>query len=177
MSGLHSPADLAAAGLAAPQAVAGLEIVTARYAMAITPEIAGLIDPLDPRDPIRRQFVPDMAELETRPQERADPIGDQAHSPVEGIVHRYPDRVLLKLLHACPVYCRFCFRRETVGPGGAGMLYGRIRNDAPATKSSDQAGELPSRLHAFNSLPQRRHDCAEMPPSPGGIFSSSGNRA
>jgi lysine 2,3-aminomutase len=51
MSGLHSPADLAAAGLAAPQAVAGLEIVTARYAMAITPEIAGLIDPLDPRDP------------------------------------------------------------------------------------------------------------------------------
>ena len=116
MSGLHSPADLAAAGLASAEAVAALEGVTARYAMAITPEIAALIDPLDPRDPIRRQFVPDIAELETRPQERADPIGDQAHSPVEGIVHRYPDRVLLKLLHACPVYCRFCFRREMVGP-------------------------------------------------------------
>ena len=139
MSGLHNPADLAAAGLAAPQAVAGLEIVTARYAMAITPEIAALIDPLDPRDPIRRQFVPDMAELETRPQERADPIGDQAHSPVEGIVHRYPDRVLLKLLHACPVYCRFCFRRETVGPGGAGMLAGAALEAALAYIRSDPA--------------------------------------
>ena len=137
MSGLHSPADLAAAGLAAPQAVAALETVTARYAMAITPEIAALIDPLDPRDPIRRQFVPDVAELETRPQERADPIGDQAHSPVEGIVHRYPDRVLLKLLHACPVYCRFCFRRETVGPGGAGMLSGAALEAALAYIRSD----------------------------------------
>jgi lysine 2,3-aminomutase len=139
MSGLHSPADLAAAGLAAPQAVAALEDVTARYAMAITPEIAALIDPLDPRDPIRRQFVPDVAELETRPQERADPIGDQAHSPVEGIVHRYPDRVLLKLLHACPVYCRFCFRRETVGPGGAGMLSGAALEAALAYIRSDPA--------------------------------------
>ena len=139
MSGLHSPADLAAAGLAAPQAVAALEGVTARYAMAITPEILALIDPLDPRDPIRRQFVPDVAELETRPQERADPIGDQAHSPVEGIVHRYPDRVLLKLLHACPVYCRFCFRRETVGPGGAGMLAGAALEAALAYIRSDPA--------------------------------------
>ena len=52
------------------------------------------------------------------PEERADPIGDDAWSPVKGIVHRYPDRVLLKALHACPVYCRFCFRREMVGPGG-----------------------------------------------------------
>jgi len=139
MSGLHSPADLAAAGLAAPQAVAALEDVTARYAMAITPEIAALIDLLDPLDPIRRQFVPDVAELETRPQERADPIGDQAHSPVEGIVHRYPDRVLLKLLHACPVYCRFCFRRETVGPGGAGMLSGAALEAALAYIRSDPA--------------------------------------
>ena len=139
MSGLQSPADLAAAGLASPEAVAGLEAVTARYAMAITPEIAALIDPLDPRDPIRRQFVPDMAELETRPQERADPIGDQAHSPVEGIVHRYPDRVLLKLLHACPVYCRFCFRRETVGPSGAGMLAGAALEAALAYIRSDPA--------------------------------------
>ena len=105
--------------------------------MAITPEIAALIDPLDPLDPIRRQFVPDVAELETRPQERADPIGDQAHSPVEGIVHRYPDRVLLKLLHACPVYCRFCFRRETVGPGGAGMLSGAALEQALAYIRSD----------------------------------------
>ncbi len=137
MSGLHSPGDLAAAGLASLDSVAALEKVTARYAMSITPEIAALIDPLDPADPIRRQFIPDPAELDTRPQERADPIGDGAHSPVEGIVHRYPDRVLLKLLHACPVYCRFCFRRETVGPSGAGMLSGEALNRALAYISAD----------------------------------------
>jgi len=76
-----------------------------------------LIDPADPHDPIARQFVPDPAELQGRAEETPDPIGDDAHSPVEGIVHRYPDRVLLKLVHVCPVYCRFCFRREMVGPG------------------------------------------------------------
>ena len=85
--------------------------------MALPPALAGLIDRNDANDPIARQFVPDAAELETRPEELADPIGDDAHSPVEGIVHRYPDRVLLKLTPICAVYCRFCFRREMVGPG------------------------------------------------------------
>ena len=56
------------------------------------------------------------------PGENADPIGDDAHSPVPGIVHRYPDRVLFKLVHVCAVYCRFCFRREMVGPGKATAL-------------------------------------------------------
>jgi lysine 2,3-aminomutase len=84
--------------------------------------MAALIDPTDPHDPIARQFVPDVAELVATPEERADPIGDLEHSPVEGIVHRYPDRVLLKAVHVCPVYCRFCFRREMVGPQGLGTL-------------------------------------------------------
>ena len=61
------------------------------------------------------------------PEERADPIGDDAWSPVKGIVHRYPDRVLLKALHACPVYCRFCFRREMVGPGGDALMRRSLR--------------------------------------------------
>src|ERR1019366_7489908 len=60
--------------------------------------------------------------LDHRPQELSDPIGDDAHSPVEGNVHRYPDRVLLKLTPICAVYCRFCFRREMVGPGNASAL-------------------------------------------------------
>jgi lysine 2,3-aminomutase len=64
------------------------------------------------------QFIPNAAELVTAPHERTDPIGDDALSPVKGIVHRYPDRALLKPLLVCPVYCRFCFRREHVGPGG-----------------------------------------------------------
>ena len=101
---------------------ADLEAVAARYAVAITPAMAGLIDPDDPNDPIARQFVPDAAELQTTPEERVDPIGDDAHAVSEGLIHRYPDRVLLKLVSVCPVYCRFCFRRETVGQAGSGML-------------------------------------------------------
>jgi lysine 2,3-aminomutase len=109
--------ELIAAGLAPAENVADFARVAERYAVAITPELAQLIDRNDPKDPIARQFVPDIAELTATPDERADPIGDNAHSPVEGIVHRYPDRVLLKLVSVCAVYCRFCFRREMVGPG------------------------------------------------------------
>lgn len=96
-----------------------LEEAARSLAIAVTPEMAALIDRADPAgDPIARQFVPSGAEAEIAPEELADPIGDEARSPVRGIVHRYPDRVLLKPLHVCPVYCRFCFRREKVGPGG-----------------------------------------------------------
>lgn len=96
--------------------------VAARYAVAITPEMEALIDPDDPDDPIAAQFRPDPRELHTRSDERADPIGDAAHSPCPGIVHRYPDRCLLTPVHVCAVYCRYCFRREVVGPQGDGML-------------------------------------------------------
>lgn len=119
---IRTPAELAEAGLVAPEELAGIEAVAERYAVAISPAMAALIDRSDPHDPIARQFVPDAAELHVTPEERNDPIGDLAHSPVEGIVHRYPDRVLLKAVHVCPVYCRFCFRREMVGPQGLGTL-------------------------------------------------------
>ena len=114
---LREPKELVAQGLARAADLAGLERVAARYAVAVTPHIAGLIDRNDPADPIARQFIPSAAELVAQAGERADPIGDDAHSPVAGIVHRYPDRVLFKLVHVCAVYCRFCFRREMVGPG------------------------------------------------------------
>jgi lysine 2,3-aminomutase len=116
MPTLRTPAQLAEAGLIAPERRAELEAVAARYAVALPQTLAALIDPHDANDPIARQFVPDVAELDRRAEESADPIGDEVHSPVEGVVHRYPDRVLLKLTHVCAVYCRFCFRRETVGP-------------------------------------------------------------
>src|SRR5215467_7192479 len=119
---LRHPADLAHAGLVPPGRLDELERVAAQYAVAISPALAELIDPSDPHDPIARQFVPDAAELRVAPEERSDPIGDDAKSPVPGIVHRYPDRVLLKLVHVCPVYCRFCFRREQVGPQGRPAL-------------------------------------------------------
>ena len=113
---LRSPKALAAAGLVAPERLPSLERVAAQYAVAITPAMIDLIE--GEHDPIARQFVPDEAELELRPGESDDPIGDFAHQPVEGVIHRYPDRVLLKLNHACAIYCRFCFRREMVGPEG-----------------------------------------------------------
>ncbi len=116
---LRDPAALIAAGLAPPDHRPALEAVARRYAIAIPATLAALIESSD--DPIARQFVPHEDELHTAPHERADPIGDDALSPVKGIVHRYPDRVLLKPLLVCPVYCRFCFRREHVGPDG-GLL-------------------------------------------------------
>jgi lysine 2,3-aminomutase len=114
--------DLIAAGLAPESKRDALGEVVARYAIGLSDPLAALIDRDDPDDPIARQFIPDPVELVVLREESADPIGDAARSPVEGIVHRYPDRVLLKLLHVCPVYCRFCFRREMVGPGSATHL-------------------------------------------------------
>jgi lysine 2,3-aminomutase len=113
---LRTPKALAEIGLVAPHDLPALERVAAQYAVAITPAVAELIG--HAHDPIARQFVPDAAELSAAPEELADPIGDAAHSPVDGIVHRYPDRCLLKLNYTCAVYCRFCFRREMVGPDG-----------------------------------------------------------
>ncbi|MHA7972049.1 lysine-2,3-aminomutase-like protein [Rhizobium sp. CAU 1783] len=137
-SSLHSIDDLVGAGLVTAEDRGAIEPVAARYAVALTPTVAALIDKLDPTDPIALQYVPRPEELRETPEERADPIGDHAHSPVEGIVHRYPDRVLLKAVHVCPVYCRFCFRREMVGPQGDGNL-------APAAleKALDYIGAHP----------------------------------
>ncbi len=108
-------ADLAAAQVVPPGKVAEIDKVAARYAVAVTPTLLDLIDPADPADPIARQFIPDARELDAHPGELTDPIGDDSHSPVKGIVHRYPDRVLLTPILHCPLYCRFCFRREKVG--------------------------------------------------------------
>jgi lysine 2,3-aminomutase len=127
---LRQPAELIERGLAPVADLADLERVAARYAIAVTPEIAGLIDSENPDDPIARQFIPSVQELVSTPGENADPIGDDAHSPVAGIVHRYPDRVLFKLVHVCAVYCRFCFRREMVGPGKATALSDTAYRDA-----------------------------------------------
>jgi lysine 2,3-aminomutase len=119
---LREPTELASHGLVPASDLRDLEKVAARYAVGVTPEVAALIDPDDPNDPIARQYIPSAEELRAQPNETPDPIGDEVHSPVLGIVHRYPDRVLFKVVHVCAVYCRFCFRRETVGPGKASSL-------------------------------------------------------
>jgi lysine 2,3-aminomutase len=119
---LTRPQALVDVGLVPASALVDLKKVGERYAIAITPEIAKLIDPTDPHDPIAAQFVPCLEELNTLPEESPDPISDEAFSPVKGLVHRYRDRVLLKVVSVCPVYCRFCFRREMVGPGGETLI-------------------------------------------------------
>jgi lysine 2,3-aminomutase len=122
MTTLRTPAQFCRHGLVPPERQLELGAVAARYAAALPEALMQLIDRSDPDDPIARQFVPDVAELVQRPEELVDPIGDDAFSPMEGIVHRYPDRILLKLTHICAVYCRFCFRREMIGPGKPNML-------------------------------------------------------
>lgn len=106
--------DLIGAGLADPADRAALETVAEAFRIRISPAMAAVDS-----DGVRRQFVPDTAELDLRPEELADPIGDDVHRPVPGLTHRYPDRVILHATQTCEVYCRFCFRRETVGEAGA----------------------------------------------------------
>ena len=113
---LRTADDLSGAGIVRDDQRAEIARVGARYAIAITPAMTELIRGTDANDPIARQFIPDARELDTNPRELADPIGDDAKSPVPGIVHRYRNRLLLKIASVCPVYCRFCFRREMVGP-------------------------------------------------------------
>lgn len=127
---LRSVTELREAGLVETAGLIALEQVASRYAVAVTPAMLELIDPGDAADPIALQFVPDARELHTLPQERSDPLDEARLSPVPGVVHRYPDRALLKLTHVCPVYCRFCFRREVVGPGGPQALSGKALDAA-----------------------------------------------
>jgi len=108
---------LVARGLVEPERLNGLRRVAEQFAVAVTEDMAALIDPADLKDPIVAQFVPSAAELDVAADDQRDPVGDERWSPLPGLVHRYPDRVLLKPILTCPVYCRFCFRREQVGKG------------------------------------------------------------
>lgn len=111
----QSIADLVDLGLATAQDMPVLEQVTADFRMRITPQMLG---GSQTSDGVARQFVPSALELVTRPEDLLDPIGDDAHAPVKGLTHRYADRVILHVTKTCDVYCRFCFRRETVGETG-----------------------------------------------------------
>ena len=106
---------LAALGLISETQAAGLKEVEAKFSTRLTPEVLKLIKTASMDDPIFRQYVPSREELDVKPDELADPIGDEPHQKVKGIIHRYPDRLLLLPTHTCQVYCRFCFRREKVG--------------------------------------------------------------
>ncbi|MDO8882712.1 lysine-2,3-aminomutase-like protein [Pseudotabrizicola sp.] len=110
-----SVADLVADGLADAEQAPVLEQVVQDFRLRLTPQMraASALS-----DGVARQFVPSAAELIQRPEDSLDPIGDDVHAPVPGLTHRYPDRVILHVTKTCEVYCRFCFRRETVGDTG-----------------------------------------------------------
>ena len=116
---LRSTEALLRAGLVWAEDAAALRDIEARYAVAVPPAFLALIE--GPADPIGLQVIPHPDEAAVAPHELADPIADDALSPLPGLVHRYEDRVLIKPLLICPLYCRFCFRREHVGPDG-GLL-------------------------------------------------------
>lgn len=101
------------AGITDPAERAALDEVVATFRVRVTPAMAEVAS-----EGVRAQFAPDIRELAVLPEEMVDPIGDEAHSPVPGLTHRYADRAILHATKTCEVYCRFCFRRETVGDSG-----------------------------------------------------------
>jgi lysine 2,3-aminomutase len=88
------------------------------YDYRMTPYLKALLRGRPADDPLSLQFLPQEQELTALAYETSDPIGDIPFTPVAGVVHRHPDRILLKVAHSCPVYCRFCFRREMIGSKG-----------------------------------------------------------
>lgn len=167
---LRTGRQLADAGLLAGDDAETIDLVGDRYSIAVPAGLAALINPADPTDPIARQFIPDAAELEVSDGELEDPIGDDAHSSVPGLVHRYPDRVLLMPTLSCPVYCRYCFRRDRVGrdadapsPRDIDAAIDYIRHDEsireviltggdPLSLSDTRLGELLARLATIRHL-------------------------
>ncbi len=90
--------------------------------IGVTPYYMSLIDAADPSQGLRRTTIPTLAEFERTPGEEEDPLGEDGHSPVPGLVHRYPDRVLLLVTNFCSVYCRYCTRARLVGASGERAL-------------------------------------------------------
>ncbi len=98
-----------------PEEEQGIEKCLATFRMAVTPYYLSLMDLNDPEDPIRKQAIPSAEELYFAPEESADSLHEDTDSPVKGLTHRYPDRVLFLLTDRCASYCRHCTRRRLVG--------------------------------------------------------------
>jgi len=129
--------------IANPAQDPAIAAVMERYAVSLTDHVLSAMQSPDTvADPVARQYLPAADELVNTPEELDDPIGDEAHSPVKGIVHRYPDRVLLKPVHVCAVYCRFCFRREKVGPGSEALSADELAAAIDYIKNAPQVWEV-----------------------------------
>lgn len=138
----YDASGLKAAGLANGVSPSALQTLAQNFAIGLSPHLVKLIRETGQDGPVARQYLPDVRELVRLPDETSDPIGDGAHSPVKGIVHRYPDRVLLKIVNVCAVYCRFCFRRELIGPGSEGLKADEIQAALAYIKARPEVQEV-----------------------------------
>jgi lysine 2,3-aminomutase len=118
-----------------PEEIEGIKHSKGRLALAVTPYFASLMDPFNPNCPVRRQAIPRVEEIHLSKNEMVDPLGEDKHSPVPGLVHRYPDRVLLLVTDQCAVYCRYCTRRRLVGSHERSITQGNFEEVLKYLKS------------------------------------------
>ncbi len=118
-----------------PEEIEGIRNSKGRLALAVTPYFASLMDPANPNCPIRRQAIPRVEEYHLSKNEMVDPLAEDKHSPVPGLVHRYPDRVLLLVTDQCAVYCRYCTRRRLVGSNERSITQGNFEEVLKYLKS------------------------------------------
>jgi lysine 2,3-aminomutase len=109
-----------------PEEIEGIKQSKGRLALAVTPYFVSLMDPSNPNCPIRRQAVPRIEECHLSKNDMVDPCGEDKNSPVSGLVHRYPDRVLLLVTDQCATYCRYCTRRRLVGSNERAITQGNF---------------------------------------------------
>ncbi len=150
--------------------MAQLKLVVNKYPLSVTPHYLSLIDPFDPDDPIRKQAIPSFEEIALSDMGREDPLAEERDSVVPGLVHRYPDRVLMVLTDICPMLCRHCTRKREWRHGGwvrtseqieAMLDYIRLHHEVrdviisggdPLTLSTDQLEKVISRLRQINHV-------------------------
>jgi lysine 2,3-aminomutase len=118
-----------------PEEIEGIRNSKGRLALAVTPYFASLMDSANPNCPIRRQAIPRIEECHLSKNDMVDPCGEDKDSPVPGLVHRYPDRVLLLVTDQCAVYCRYCTRRRLVGSNEQSITQGNFEEVLKYLKS------------------------------------------
>jgi lysine 2,3-aminomutase len=121
--------------LLTPEEIEGIKNSKGRLAMAVTPYFASLMDPTNATCPIRKQAIPRVEECHLSKSDMVDPCGEDKDSPVPGLVHRYPDRVLLLVTDQCAVYCRYCTRRRLVGANERSITQGNFEEALKYLKS------------------------------------------
>lgn len=141
-NGIRTTEQLAKKIKLSPVEIVGAQKATEKFRMFITPYYLGLIDKNNLDCPIRKQTIPSVKELKIREEELRDPLGDERKSPVKGITHRYPDRVLFYLTYQCASYCRHCFRRRIVGQRDKALTPKEIKKAIDYIKKHSQIKEV-----------------------------------